>query len=112
MDRVGTIVVRRGRGIVIAVAIEIVGGEKAVGVVNGDRPKGVHRHVTDRDHIGRFTVVHVDGSDDAFGHRGRLPSPARDPDQVAKRVYLAASAEGLAGLKADYRSKVVDRLPR
>ena len=75
MDRERAILVRRRRGVVVAVAVQVIGREEALGIVDGYRPEGVDGHVTDLEHIGRLAIVLLNAGEDIGGRCPRQAAP-------------------------------------
>jgi hypothetical protein len=77
--------------------------EIAVGIVDGDGPERVHRHVFHRYRVRRFAVVLLDARHDVEGGRARQAAPAgARGDEMIDRPDLFLGAEGVGGVKSEF----------
>ncbi len=86
MDGDGSVVVGFGRYVIVAIDAEIVRVDKAIRIVDGDRPESVYRNVLDRERIGR-SVAFLDDFKviDGILLRQAAP-PGGSPYEVLQRL--------------------------
>ncbi len=94
MDGDGSVVVGFGSYVIVAVSAEIVHVDKAIRIVDSDRPESVYGNVLDRERIGSSVVCLDDFKViDGILLRQTAP-PGGSPYEVLQRVGILARPKG------------------